>query len=106
MTHQKYNGWHNYETWVVKLWMDNEEPSYRYWREHVEAYIGESDKSNPDWKHKAAIELSDDLKTEHESALPELEGFASDLLAAGFSKVNWYEIAESLINDRAGARFP
>jgi len=32
----KYNGWTNYETWAVKLWMDNEEPSYRYWRERAE----------------------------------------------------------------------
>ena len=23
-----YNGWTNYETWAVKLWMDNEEGSY------------------------------------------------------------------------------
>ena len=28
-----YNGWKNYETWNVKLWIDNEEGSYRYWEE-------------------------------------------------------------------------
>ncbi len=26
-----YNGWSNYETWNVKLWMDNDEGSYNYW---------------------------------------------------------------------------
>ena len=25
-----YNGWANYETWNVALWMDNEETSYQY----------------------------------------------------------------------------
>ena len=24
-----YNGWSNYETWNVDLWLDNEEPLYR-----------------------------------------------------------------------------
>ena len=33
MTKKEYNGWHNYETWLVKLWIDNEEGSYNYWRE-------------------------------------------------------------------------
>ena len=23
-----YNGWTNYETWNVALWMDNDEPTY------------------------------------------------------------------------------
>lgn len=28
-----YNGWPNYETWNVMLWMDNDEPSYRFYRD-------------------------------------------------------------------------
>ena len=27
-----YNGWTNYETWNVALWMDNDETSYTYAR--------------------------------------------------------------------------
>lgn len=27
---QEYNGWTNYETWNVALWMDNDESSYQY----------------------------------------------------------------------------
>lgn len=25
-----YNGWTNYETWSVALWVDNDEPTYRF----------------------------------------------------------------------------
>ena len=30
---KRYNGWKNYETWNVALWIGNEEGSYNYWRE-------------------------------------------------------------------------
>lgn len=35
----RYQGWTNYETWAVKLWMDNEEPSYLHWKETTRAII-------------------------------------------------------------------
>ena len=28
-----YNGWPNYETWAVKLWLDNDQGLCEYWRE-------------------------------------------------------------------------
>ena len=30
MSDKRYNGWTNYETWLVALWADNDEPSYRH----------------------------------------------------------------------------
>jgi hypothetical protein len=37
MTAKKtYNGWPNYETWNVMLWMDNDEGMYRYYRLRVD----------------------------------------------------------------------
>ena len=32
MSDKTYNGWSSYETWLVKLWMDNEEGTYNYWQ--------------------------------------------------------------------------
>ena len=32
-TDTRYNGWSNYETWNVALWLDNEEPMYILTRE-------------------------------------------------------------------------
>ena len=45
MTHKEYNGWTNYETWIVKLWMDNEEGTHLYFREQAEqAFKDDPDK--------------------------------------------------------------
>ena len=30
-----YNGWCNYETWAVHLWLTNEQSSYFHWRERA-----------------------------------------------------------------------
>lgn len=30
-----YNGWTNYETWNVNLWIENDEPLYREKREYI-----------------------------------------------------------------------
>lgn len=37
-----YNGWPNYPTWNVALWMDNDESDYHYARELARTAIGEN----------------------------------------------------------------
>ena len=32
MNKKEYNGWYNYETWMVNLWMDNTQQSHEAWR--------------------------------------------------------------------------
>lgn len=36
MNTKEYNGWTNYETWLVKLWMDNEQGTQSYFQEQAE----------------------------------------------------------------------
>ena len=89
----KYQGWTNYETWAVALWIDNEEGSYRYWRERAEELLEQGTK-----KKDAINELAQMMKNEHEEAAESaIEGGSlwSDLLSAALSEVNWYEVAKS-----------
>lgn len=85
-----YNGWSNYETWLLKLWIDNEFADYTYWRGETEAIARGKG---------TARELADMLKDSFEEAQPKLEGFWLDMLNAAMSEVNWQEIAENMLNE-------
>lgn len=91
-----YNGWTNYETWAVALWIDNEEPSYRQ-RVDMASEAVEEHEGN---KEEAATLLSRQLKDWLEEMQPDLGGTLwGDLLNAAMSEVNWYEIAESWVEE-------
>lgn len=95
-----YNGWTNYETWLVKLWMDNEEGSCNYWIEEAQRVFDAAEESDTFTKaEQAALDLEDILKDQHEESLPEMQGFVADLVNAAMSEVNWHQIAVSLIED-------
>lgn len=117
MSDKSYNGWTNYETWAVKLWMDNEESSYRYYLELANEAFDEAEAPSVNAQltgvepftreERAAINLSARLKDEYENAaadwLEESSKSASiwaDLLNGALSQVNWQEIAEHMIEDR------
>ena len=108
MNDKTYNGWTNYETWVVNLWMDNNEGSYDYWREVAEdIYHNQAEEQKHFSKmDDAVVILADRLKNDHEEArdeiLERLELTASlwaDLLGAALAETNWREIAEHLLEN-------
>lgn len=106
-----YNGWTNYETWNVKLWMDNDQGSYDYWREAAQEAWNESEAKqadHPHWSREecAKFSLADRLKDEHEDAMQTMLeesgqqcSMWADLLGAALSEVNWDEIAAGMIDD-------
>lgn len=87
MSDNTYNGWTNYQTWVVKLWLDNEYPGFEdealEWLEMTESVTG----------------LADAIENLHQENAPEVSGVYSDLMTHALGTVDWYEIAEAYAED-------
>ncbi len=99
-----YNGYANYETWAVSLWLDNDQGSYNYWTGTAEELYRDavevSEQCNrADWTRSAADQLADRLKDELQEVMPEVDGLWADLLGAAFSEVDWYEIAQNYVTN-------
>lgn len=103
MTEQKtYNGWTNYETFAVALWIDNEQGSYNEWRERCQFALDAADGDNlDDRRENAAQTVAQHLKDEIEEGNPlsDKASLYSDLLQAAISETNWYEIAKNWLDD-------
>ena len=101
----EYNGRTNYETWAVKLWIDNEQSSQDYWLQEAREALRAAPKDDTVQRglftsaQRAVLDLADLLKDEYGEWAPEVSGVYSDLLGAALSSVNWMEIARELLED-------
>jgi hypothetical protein len=94
----RYNGWTNYETWNVALWLDND--GANFWEERAqECYNDAQATVNFTREEEATFALSKEIKSEIEENTPTVTGMYADLLNASISAVNWHEIAEHYVDE-------
>lgn len=77
----EYNGWTNRETWVVNLWLTNDECYYDELRAIVKNF-------DSDDQAKA---LEDWIRFEYDG---EYSSLWADLINNSLAEVDWYEIVE------------
>ena len=106
---EQYEGWANYPTWAVKLWIDNGRAEQEYWREVTAEALADIAHDTSEFKRTAEGILADTLKEEYENDWGDVARLISDvypdvgvyidLMAYALGEVNWYEIAHSLIEE-------
>lgn len=98
MNKKNYNGWTNYETWLVNLWLDNCEGSQAYWSEVAQESIDEYNEGNEHaiWFHfeDALKEMLEDLVHGSDATVAFM---AADLLNAAISEVDTRAIAQAWV---------
>jgi len=104
MSDKTHEGWSNYKTWAVALWLTTDRKSSPYWCEQAKRHHDEAPTCqmvvDGVWSAEEAekYNLAEQLKQEIEANAPEaLAGAYSDLLHAGLGDVNWREIAAEFL---------
>lgn len=78
-----YEGWTNYPTRAVNRWLSNEESLYRECVRATRGYCRTAED-----KREAIGDLAEWIKRFTASLLPDVEGFAGDLLSYAVGEVN------------------
>jgi hypothetical protein len=105
-----YNGWTNYETWLVALWIGDEPTSDDEWQKVAKKYLAKAmlprDLSRGDRptngeqviaSRNTAQALQDHFRDSE--VRPELKGIWAAMLDATMNEVNWSEIATRMVEE-------
>lgn len=105
----EYQGWSNYETWNVALWIYNDEGAYEMVKEWAaEGWKAAEKLSDRPYgrtgfnrEERAAYALADQIQelVEDGNPLASDASMYSDMLSAAIGEVDWSEIAKGWIEE-------
>jgi hypothetical protein len=98
---EKYNGWTNYETWCVNLWLTNDQGTDSMMREWAqEAYDNAEENGSISRKDDARWSLAKQIEGYLEDESPaQGASLYSDLMAHALGMADYDEIAEAFLED-------
>ena len=95
MSDNDYNGWTNYETWNVVLWIDNDEGLYGFVRDGLEDLL---DRNGNDWENISLTELKELVYDAFGACSSGYGGKATpDGVRILDPKINWSEVSDMLL---------
>lgn len=100
-----YNGWRNYPTWAVNLWLSNDEDTYNVTRELIAAPVdllgSESNLAYVEEARRPVLAAAERLKrtVRDHPGMDAGATMAGDLLGYALDQVDWLEIAAAWLQD-------
>ena len=95
MSNTKYNGYTNYETWNLSLWIDNNRDWYREVNDKATGLVNDALS-----KFQQVEILKNFLVELVQEDEPKIEiSFYSDILNASIREVNFWEISQNIIDE-------
>lgn len=91
-----YNGYVNYETWNVSLWLDNEQGSYNRYVNLAYDVLTRNDNDPDTSRYELGKIIAYDL--ENNNPLGDQASVYSDLLGASLRSVHWPDVAEGFVD--------
>ena len=100
-TDTTYNGWTNRETWLVNLWLSNDQGTYDALENLVAGIAAEDTEFGTiSREHRIANALEsfvDDVIAPPDADVP--YGLAVDLITSALARVDWRELADNYAED-------
>jgi hypothetical protein len=100
----EYNGWRNYETWAVSLYLDGNhdgEGTYRHVLSLAEDVYGDERDPAEGAQRELADILEEYVKDQMDPAVWEGASLAGDLLGAALGDVDWWRLAGAKLEEIA-----
>lgn len=98
MSSVTYNGWTNYETWCVNLWLNQDSYFFDEMKERLDFDDEDKDEDEDDLENRREELISqaaEEIKSHIIEGNPVTEpSLYSDLLNTALKEVNWEEIAK------------
>jgi len=94
---------YNDMTWLVGLWIDNDEGEYNYWADVAQEIAEESEADKIlTREQRAKYDLAKRMKDEFEERAEEVvgnSGLFCDMLGRAIAEVDWDKLAEDRLED-------
>lgn len=94
MSNNDYNGWANYETWNVTLWIDNDEGMYGLVRDSLEELL---DRNGNDWTNISLIDIKELVYDAFASWCGDDIKATPDGVRILDPKIEWAEVSDMLL---------